>query len=147
MGLSRGYLNRPGLAAAKFVPNPFGDEPGARLYKTGDLVRYLPDGNLEFLGRFDHQVKMRGFRIELGGHSLLATQVASRVFRIFRTELPLRDFFAATTVADLASVITAAETKPGQSERIAQMLQKIESLSPEQAQAMLYQKRKVRHAS
>jgi len=66
VGLARGYLNRPGLTAQKFIPNPFSDRPGARLYKTGDLARYLPDGNIEFLGRIDHQVKIRGFRIELG---------------------------------------------------------------------------------
>jgi amino acid adenylation domain-containing protein len=64
--LARGYLNRPDLTAEKFIPNPFSTEPGARLYKTGDRARYLPDGNIEFLGRMDHQVKIRGFRIELG---------------------------------------------------------------------------------
>lgn len=61
-----GYLHRPALTAQRFIPDPFSDRPAARLYKTGDLVRYLPDGTLEFLGRTDHQVKVRGFRIELG---------------------------------------------------------------------------------
>jgi amino acid adenylation domain-containing protein len=65
-GLARGYLNRPELTAEKFIRHPFSNEPSHRLYKTGDLARYLPDGNIEFLGRIDHQVKVRGFRIELG---------------------------------------------------------------------------------
>jgi len=65
-GLARCYLNQPVLTAEKFIPNPYSNEPGGRLYKTGDLVRYLPDGNVEFLGRSDYQVKIRGFRIELG---------------------------------------------------------------------------------
>jgi amino acid adenylation domain-containing protein len=65
-GLARGYFNNPELTAEKFIPNPFSEEPGARLYKTGDLARYLSDGNIEFLGRIDNQVKIRGFRIELG---------------------------------------------------------------------------------
>ena len=66
VGLARGYLNHPKLTAEKFIPNPFSEDAEARLYKTGDLARYLPDGNIEFLGRLDHQVKIRGFRIELG---------------------------------------------------------------------------------
>jgi amino acid adenylation domain-containing protein len=65
-GLARGYLQHPELTAERFVPNSYGAESGSRLYATGDLVRYLPDGDLEFLGRRDHQVKVRGFRIELG---------------------------------------------------------------------------------
>ncbi|MBO1049497.1 MAG: non-ribosomal peptide synthase/polyketide synthase [Dolichospermum sp. DEX182a] len=65
-GLARGYLNRPELTLEKFIPNPFSDQPSARLYKTGDLARYLIDGNIEYLGRIDNQVKIRGFRIELG---------------------------------------------------------------------------------
>lgn len=71
-GLARGYLNRPQLTAERFIPNPVGvvalprPQPGARLYKTGDVARYLPDGAIELLGRSDHQVKIRGFRIEMG---------------------------------------------------------------------------------
>jgi amino acid adenylation domain-containing protein/non-ribosomal peptide synthase protein (TIGR01720 family) len=64
--LARGYLNNPAVTSLKFIPHPFSSRPGDRLYKTGDLVRFLPDGNLEFVGRTDHQVKLRGFRIELG---------------------------------------------------------------------------------
>lgn len=65
-GLARGYLNRPDATAEKFVPHPFATNQGERLYKTGDLARFLGDGNLEYLGRIDNQVKIRGFRIELG---------------------------------------------------------------------------------
>jgi len=78
--LARGYLNHPELTAERFIPNPFSSDSNARIYKTGDLARYRPDGNIEFLGRLDSQVKLRGYRIEpgeietvLGGHPEVRT--------------------------------------------------------------------------
>jgi amino acid adenylation domain-containing protein len=73
-GLARGYLNCPDLTAEKFIPNPFGDNFAARLYQTGDLGRYLPNGEIEYIGRADYQVKVRGFRIELGEIEALINQ-------------------------------------------------------------------------
>jgi surfactin family lipopeptide synthetase A len=78
-GLARGYLDRPELTAERFVPHPFSDEPGACLYKTGDLARYRVDGAIEHLGRLDFQVKLRGYRIELGEiEAVLSQQPAVR---------------------------------------------------------------------
>ncbi len=73
-GLARGYLRRAELTAERFVPNPFSTEPGSRLYRTGDRVRSLPGGEIEFLGRFDRQMKLRGYRIELGEIEALLAQ-------------------------------------------------------------------------
>src|SRR5687768_15073473 len=78
-GLARGYLGRPELTAERFVPDPAGNRPGARLYRSGDLGRFLPNGDVEYLGRLDHQVKIRGFRIELGEiEAALAAQAGVR---------------------------------------------------------------------
>ncbi|MDJ0897303.1 MAG: amino acid adenylation domain-containing protein [Xenococcus sp. MO_188.B8] len=73
-GLAQGYLNRPELTAERFIPHPFSEDPTARLYKTGDRVRFLADGNIEFIGRLDNQVKLRGYRIELSEIEKVLTQ-------------------------------------------------------------------------
>lgn len=73
-GVTRGYFHRPGLTAEKFVPHPFSQAPGVRLFRTGDLARYLPSGDLEFIGRIDQQVKVRGYRIELGEVEMVLRQ-------------------------------------------------------------------------
>ncbi|WP_242057692.1 MULTISPECIES: amino acid adenylation domain-containing protein [Nostoc] len=77
VGLARGYLNRPDLTSEKFIPDPLSKKPEARLYKTGDLARYLDNGNIEFLGRLDNQIKLRGFRIELAEIEAILAQHAS----------------------------------------------------------------------
>lgn len=78
-GLARGYLNRPEMTADRFVPDSLGGEPGSRLYRTGDLGKYLDSGEIEYLGRTDHQVKVRGYRIELGEiEAVLAQQTGVR---------------------------------------------------------------------
>lgn len=88
--LSSGYANEPALTAAKFGPEPFGNEPGARMYDTGDRAQLLPDGNIEFLGRRDFQVKIRGFRIELGEieAALRQQDAIEQVFVIDREDAP-----------------------------------------------------------
>jgi amino acid adenylation domain-containing protein len=88
--LARGYLNQPALTASRFLANPFSKQPGARMYKTGDLVLRRPDGDLEFLGRADDQIKLRGFRIELGEiQSVLATYPGIReAVVLLRKDIP-----------------------------------------------------------
>ena len=102
-GLARGYLRRPELTAEKFIPNPFAT--GSRLYKTGDLARFRPDGNIEFLGRIDYQVKVRGFRIELGEiESLLKTFPGiSQTVVVARADSGEENRLVAYLVTDLAA--------------------------------------------
>jgi amino acid adenylation domain-containing protein len=271
--VTRGYYRRPDATAENFLPDPFGEQPGARMYKTGDLARYLPDANVEFLGRNDDQVKIHGYRIEpgeiewalsqhasvreavvvaredalaerrlvaylvcrqhqspsaselqdflreklpeymippafvvlesmplsangkidrralpdpdgsalrdessyvaprttleevlaamwaevlklervgvrdnffaLGGHSLTAMQIMSRLRKTFQMELPLRVVFEATTVEKLARGIVEHEAKPGQAEKIATIVKKIQGMSDEEKRAMLKERRPV----
>jgi len=98
--LARGYFERPDVTAEKFIRNPFQPEAGARLYKTGDLARWLPNGEIEFLGRIDHQVKIRGHRVELG-------EVEAAL-----NKLP----------AVRASVVVAREDLPGQQQLVAYLI-------------------------
>jgi aryl carrier-like protein len=119
-GLARGYLDRPGLTAASFLPDPFG-EPGARMYRTGDLVRWREDGQIAYLGRIDHQVKIKGFRIELGEveAALLAQPGIRQAVAVVRRVAEVDRLWAyvsahADAAPDLAAVQRAlAATLPG----------------------------------
>ena len=113
IGVGRGYLGDEGRTAEAFVPDPFGAEVGARLYKTGDLARYLPDGNLEFLGRLDFQVKLRGFRIELGEIEAVLSQhpAVRQAVVVVREEVPADKRLVAYVVLQKDQAATIDELK------------------------------------
>ena len=109
----RGYINRPDLTTEKFIAHPFSQNPAARLYRTGDLARYAADGNIEFLGRIDHQVKVRGFRIELGEvEAALSQSAAIREATVMvREDQPGERRLVAYAVLDPAQELTASELR------------------------------------
>jgi amino acid adenylation domain-containing protein len=102
VSLARGYLNRPDLTAEKFIRDPFAANPEARLYKSGDLARFLPDGNIEYLGRTDQQVKIRGFRVELGEieNALVAHPAVRQAAVIVREDDSSQKWLVAYVVAN-----------------------------------------------
>jgi amino acid adenylation domain-containing protein/thioester reductase-like protein len=113
VGVARGYLHQRELTQQKFIPNLFNNEPDSRLYKTGDLARYLPDGNIEYLGRIDNQVKIRGFRIELGEIESILSQhpgVRENVV-VAREDIPGEKRLVAYFVSQLAQTLTANELR------------------------------------
>jgi amino acid adenylation domain-containing protein len=110
LSLARGYLNRPDLTSERFIANPF--VANERLYKTGDLGRYLPDGNIDFLGRIDHQVKIRGFRIELGEIETVLSQhpQVQQVVVIVREDHPENKYLTAYIVSK-TETLTSSELR------------------------------------
>jgi amino acid adenylation domain-containing protein len=111
--VARGYLNRPELTAEKFIPDPFDEDPKARLYKTGDLARYLPDGSIEYLGRIDSQVKLRGLRVELGEIETRLMEVDSvkKCVVVVREDRPGDQKLVAYYVVKESHVVSASELR------------------------------------
>ncbi|MFL5591506.1 MAG: non-ribosomal peptide synthetase [Ktedonobacteraceae bacterium] len=119
-GLAKGYLNRPDLTEEKFIPHPFSSEPGARLYKTGDQARFLPDGQIAFMGRIDHQIKIRGYRIEpneimsiLNGHPAVQTSLV-----VAREDTPGEKRLVAYVVLASGEAVTAGSLRETLLERL-----------------------------
>ncbi|WP_051473470.1 non-ribosomal peptide synthase/polyketide synthase [Saccharomonospora piscinae] len=121
VGLARGYLDRPALTGERFVACPYG-EPGQRMYRTGDQVRWLPDGNLEYVGRVDHQVKVRGHRIELGEIEAVLVEhpEISRVVATVREDSP-----------DDRRIVAYLRTDPGSSVRTADVVEHARTRLPD----------------
>jgi amino acid adenylation domain-containing protein len=113
VGIARGYFNRPELTTEKFIPHPYSNDSNARLYKTGDLARYLPDGNIEYLGRIDNQVKIRGFRVELGEIEAAISQhpQVSQVTVIDREDKPGNKQLVAYMVPQSGAEISSPEIR------------------------------------
>ncbi|MFW9264014.1 non-ribosomal peptide synthase/polyketide synthase [Nostoc sp. CALU 546] len=127
-GLARGYLNRPELTQEKFIPNPFNNSKfkiqNSKLYKTGDLARYLPDGNIEYLGRIDNQIKIRGFRIELGEIEAILSQhsgVRENVV-VAREDIPGEKRLVAYFVPELEQTPTTNELRIFLKEKLPQYM-------------------------
>jgi amino acid adenylation domain-containing protein len=119
-GLARGYLNRPNLTAEQFIPNPFSAKPGARLYRSGDLARYRADGNIEYLGRVDRQVKILGYRIELGEiETVLAQHKALReCVVVAREDTPGEKRLVAYIVVREGAITSISDLQEYMSERL-----------------------------
>ena len=120
VGVGRGYVNRPDLTAEKFIPNPFDSEAGTRLYRTGDKARYLPNGEIEYVGRIDNQVKLRGFRIELGEIEAVMLQYPT----VREAVVQIRD------LADSQSLVAYVVPKNQQLLTISELRQFLESKLP-----------------
>jgi amino acid adenylation domain-containing protein len=115
-GVAAGYLNQTAETAARFIADPFASEPGARLYRTGDLARCLPDGNVEFLGRLDTQVKVRGFRVELGEIETLLAQHPSVRQAVVTTWRQASEDVPSTVERLTAYLVTSGGRPPSQEE-------------------------------
>jgi amino acid adenylation domain-containing protein len=123
-GVTAGYLNQPAETAARFVTDPFSADPGARLYRTGDMVRRLSDGNIEFLGRIDNQIKVRGFRVELGEiEAVLSTHRSVRQAVVIGSAGTTSDGAALANVQRLIAYVVFADGKPPAADELRHYLQ------------------------